>query len=243
MEILFSSNSGMSRERLISYLRNLRDADQRLTVVDLGGAGAPWTAEVADAFVDINSSTERPTITGDLHSPELWDEIRRRNFRFCICSHTLEDLRDPLFVLRQIRQTFNHGYIAVPNKHVEFSHIESQSYVGYGHHRWVFTLTPSALRVIAKWPFASYFSPRRRAINSLKASAIASAYRRLRGREPGLSSLGPLPWWRHDLAGPNNELAFAWRGSIDFDSINADYAGESVYTLARIYRDELATGL
>jgi hypothetical protein len=243
MNIEFSSNSGMARSRLLTYLRDIRAADKRFRVVDLGGAASPWTAEVADAFVDLHPSEHLPTITGDLHSPELWREIKSRNFDFCICSHTLEDLRDPIFVLSQIKETFRRGYIAVPNKHVEFGHIESAHYVGYGHHRWVFTLVPGELRLIAKWPFASYFSPRRAPFLRFKAGALARAFRRLRSRKPGMSAGGPLPWWRRDLSGPNNELAFIWNGAIEFRAINSDYAGESTTALAQLYREALREGL
>ena len=148
MNIEFSSNAGMARSRLLAYLRDIKATDRRFRVVDLGGAAAPWPAEVADAFVDLHPSEHLPTITGDLHSPELWREIKSRNFDFCICSHTLEDLRDPIFVLSQIKDAFRHGYIAVPNKHVEFGHIESAHYVGYGHHRWIFTLVPGEHPII-----------------------------------------------------------------------------------------------
>src|ERR1700682_1078857 len=52
------------------------------------------------------------------------------------------------------------------------AHIESAHYVGYVHHRWIFTLVPGELRLISKWPFASYFSPRRASLLRLKAGAL-----------------------------------------------------------------------
>lgn len=243
MEIIFSSDAGISRQRLLDYLRPLKAQNSDFRVVDIGGAASPWSAEIVDAYVDLRPVDGFCTIVGDIHDPEIWQKIKSENFDFCICSHTLEDIRDPIFVLSQIREIFSHGYIAVPNKHVEFSHIESRLYVGYGHHRWIFTLTPHGLRLIAKWPFASHFSPSRRLLAEFKASRLANAFRRFRRRKPGLSSVGPLRWWRRDLAGPNNELAFIWKGHLEFQVINADYAGESLFSLARLYCEELATGL
>lgn len=243
MNVEFASNSGLSRSKAIAYVQAAKAADPGFRVIDLGGAAFPWSAGIADAFVDLNASNERPTIVGDLHSPDIWRRIRDGGFRFCICSHTLEDLRNPLFVLAQIRETFDRGYIAVPNKHVEFGHIESNRYVGYGHHRWVFTLAPRELRVIAKWPFASHFSPRRRALAKMKASRAANLIRHLRGRKLGLSAVGPLPWWNSSLAGAGHELAFIWNGSLAYSSINGDFAGASLLELAKLYRDELAHGL
>jgi hypothetical protein len=34
-------------------------------------------------------------------------------------------IRDPVFVLGQMRELFAGGYIAAPNKHVEFNNIET----------------------------------------------------------------------------------------------------------------------
>lgn len=243
MEIIFQSNTGLSRDRVVSYLRKLKADNPHLRVLDIGGAGSPWSVGVADAYVDIRPVLDLPTIVGDIHDPTTWERIRAGCFDFCICSHTLEDLRDPLFVLARIRETFRQGYIAVPSKHVEFSHIESSAYVGYAHHRWIFTLTPDGLRIIAKFPFASYFSPRRRPLARLYASGLANIYRRFRGRGNGLSAIGPLPWWDSAIAGPHNELAFIWDGDLEFEAINGDYAGESPLRLARLYHDDLAPGL
>ena len=46
-----------------------------------------------------------------MNDPELWDELRRRRFDFCVCSDLLEGVRDPIFVLRQLARTFRHRYI------------------------------------------------------------------------------------------------------------------------------------
>src|SRR5712672_3012820 len=124
MKIVFSSDAGLSRPKAVEYVRSLKAQNPRLKVVDIGGAANPWSADVVDAYVDMRPVPGLRTLTGDIHDPGLWREIKSEGFDFCICSHTLEDIRDPLFVLAQIRETFSQGYIAVPNKHVEFSHIE-----------------------------------------------------------------------------------------------------------------------
>jgi SAM-dependent methyltransferase len=243
MEIVYQSNVASSRDRLLSYLRRLKAANPKMKILDIGGAFDPWTISVTDAFVDMFSIDGADVIQGDIHDPPLWDDIRRRGFDFCICSHLLEDIRDPIFVLRQIARTFRHGYIAMPNKHVEFSHIESKRYVGYCHHRWIFTLADGELRLVAKFPFASHFSPRYRGLAKIKASAPAKALRRLIHRTPRLSDIGPLPWWDARLADRHNELAFIWSGDLRFCILNDDFAGRTTYDTAILYRDELREGL
>ena len=243
MEIIYQSNIGSSRDRLLSYLRREKTANARMKVLDIGGAFDPWTISVADAFVDIFPIEGADVIQGDVHDAVLWEEIRRRGFDFCICSHLLEDIRDPIFVLRQIARTFRHGYVAMPSKHIEFSHIESKRYVGYCHHRWIFTLVDGELRPVAKFPFASHFSPRHRRLANIKASRPAKALRRLIHKNPRLSDVGPLPWWNAKLADRRNELAFIWSGDFRFRILNNDYAGRTTYDTAMLYRNELREGL
>ncbi len=176
MNIVFASNSGMSRQRVLSYLSELKANDSNFSVVDIGGAINPWSAAVADCYVDMNETTGHETIRGDIHDPAVWREIRGRNFDFVICSHLLEDIRDPLFVLSRMRETFTHGYIAMPSKHVEFGHIESRHYIGYGHHRWIYTLAGDELRLIAKLPLAAVYSPKRSRYLRLLASSAAGRH-------------------------------------------------------------------
>ena len=48
----------------------------------------------------------------------------------------------------------------MPNKHSEFVNIESNNWVGYCHHRWIFTVANEELRFIAKFPLVNAFSRR-----------------------------------------------------------------------------------
>lgn len=245
MDIIYSSNRGQSRHFLLDYLRRLKSENPALKVVDVGGSYRPWSAGVAEAFVDIVPVAGMDVIVGDINEQPVWDEITARKFDFCICSHTLEDIRNPVFVLRQLQRLFAHGYIAMPNKHVEFSHVESSAYVGYGHHRWIYTLVGDELRLVAKFPFASYYSPRRRPWARLKASRLYQGVKdRLAGAQKArLGEFGHLRWWRKDLADKSNELAFIWSGRLKFAVINDDFAGTSTIELARLYAEELAEGL
>lgn len=239
MHVIFASNAGMSRQRAHAYIAKCRADDPRFSVVDIGGAADPWSG--ADCFVDFHRVEGHDTIAGDVHDPAIWREIAARRFDFCVCSHLLEDIRDPIFVLGKIRDTFRHGYIAVPNKHVEFGYIESKHYVGYGHHRWIYTLVGDELRVVAKLPLASYFAPRNDLI--LRLRALVSLNGRSNRTVPHMRHAGPLRWRNRALGTPGNELAFAWQGKLKFHVVNSDYAGATNHDLARLYREELAEGI
>jgi hypothetical protein len=56
---------------------------------------------------------------------------------FCMCSRTLEDIRDPLWVCSEIRRVAKRGYIEVPSRAFEASRNREPGVpVGLCHHRW-----------------------------------------------------------------------------------------------------------
>lgn len=87
--------------------------------------------------------------SGDLNLPEVWYEILQHvqlngKFDFAICSHTLEDLRNPLLVARMLPKIANAGLITFPSIHAEARRFEILgSYRGYRHHRWIHKIVES----------------------------------------------------------------------------------------------------
>ncbi len=61
-----------------------------------------------------------------------------KHFDFVICSHTLEDVRDPIAVCEEIVRVGKRGYIEVPSRSFESTHgIEQSRVTGLSHHRWL----------------------------------------------------------------------------------------------------------
>lgn len=59
-------------------------------------------------------------------------------FDFVICSHILEDIRDPIWLCSEIMRIGKAGYIEVPSMKVELTKgVMDKSYAGYYHHRWL----------------------------------------------------------------------------------------------------------
>jgi len=57
---------------------------------------------------------------------------------FVFCTHTLEDIRDPIWVCSEIVRIAKRGYIEVPSRALETTRgIEKWQYTGYYHHRWL----------------------------------------------------------------------------------------------------------
>lgn len=61
-----------------------------------------------------------------------------KSFDFVICRHTLEDIKDPLFVSREIMRVGKAGFIEVPHRIYESTKgVERPWWCGHYHHRWL----------------------------------------------------------------------------------------------------------
>ncbi len=68
-----------------------------------------------------------------------------------ICSQTLEDIRDPIWVCHEMNRIAKAGYIEVPSR------LEEQSWgvigmfgVGWSHHRWLIDVTDGGIEFVSK---------------------------------------------------------------------------------------------
>ncbi len=70
---------------------------------------------------------------------------------FVICSHTLEDLRDPLWVCAEMTRVARRGYIEVPSRLVETCRGVEPGMVGWSHHRWLIDIENQDIRFLMKY--------------------------------------------------------------------------------------------
>ena len=135
-----------SRERILARLGE-DDA-----VLDVGGWAKPFAR--ADWVIDIRPydtrglygydegqrSSERFTADTwaihDICSHEPWPFADDR-FDFAICSHTLEDVRDPVRVCQELMRVAKAGYVEVPSRIEEQMFGVQGGWVGWGHHHWL----------------------------------------------------------------------------------------------------------
>ncbi len=122
-------------------------------VIDVGGGMAPFPR--ADWVIDALSFDQRGAllrsrqaeqphrvrrdtwVQRDLCSREPWP-LSDRQFDYAVCSHVLEDLRDPVWVCAEMSRIAKAGYVEVPSRVVEQSTgIEHPRLAGYYHHRWL----------------------------------------------------------------------------------------------------------
>lgn len=136
-------------------------------VIDIGGASGPykrgnvildivpWTVVRAEdakgAESDNMLCNEHNYVQFDICSRELWP-FSDKQFDYSICSHVLEDIRDPLWVCSEIIRTSKAGYIEIPSRLYETAFgIEIKNLAGAAHHRWLVDLFENKLRFTYKY--------------------------------------------------------------------------------------------
>ena len=72
----------------------------------------------------------------DICDREPWP-FADRQFDFAICSHTLEDVRDPVWVCAELMRVARAGYVEVPSRLEEQSWGVHGPWVGWSHHHWL----------------------------------------------------------------------------------------------------------
>ncbi len=129
-------------------------------VLDVGGWGRPLAR--ADWVVDLMPHATRGLygrdgtgeerfsaetwVQRDVCSHEPWP-FADGQFDFAVCSHTLEDLRDPVRVCEELSRVAKAGYVEVPSRLEEQSPMADQPGVGWSHHRWLIDVDPDAATI------------------------------------------------------------------------------------------------
>ena len=64
--------------------------------------------------------------------------FKDKEIDFVVCSDTLEDIKDPIFVCSEIIRVGKRGYIGFPSRTIEtIMGMEGERFAGYSHHRWL----------------------------------------------------------------------------------------------------------
>jgi hypothetical protein len=133
-------------------------------VLDVGGWAKPFRR--ADSVIDLMPYETRGLYdyeadpSRERFGPDSWHcrDICDREpwpfaddeFDFVICSHTLEDIRDPIYVCSEIVRVGKAGYIEVPSRLEEQSHGVAGDYAGWSHHRWLVDIGEAGIEFVAK---------------------------------------------------------------------------------------------
>jgi len=132
-------------------------------VLDVGGYISPLTR--ADWVIDVmpyhsrgpdghegdgpERFTEETWVQRDICDPEPWP-FEDNQFDFVVCSQTLEDVRDPILVCRELVRVAKAGYVEVPSRLVEHSYGIQGPWVGWAHHHWICEVKDGGIEFVFK---------------------------------------------------------------------------------------------
>lgn len=103
-----------------------------------------WNGNQADERFGVDSWIQR-----DICDREPWP-FGDRQFGFAICSHTLEDVRDPIWVASELQRVAAAGYVEVPSLREELTYGIQGPWVGWGHHRWLVSVDSDGIEFLFK---------------------------------------------------------------------------------------------
>lgn len=147
----------IDHQKITSHMGNVQ------TVVDVGSGGDqlrslhPKVTHIIDIFEtkpDIAKQAEAAGIkfiVGDAGYPEAWAALPPVDYT--ICSHTLEDVFDPIPILRNINAHSRKGYIEFPSIAQEV--LPLNSLYGSAHHSWFVAVLPKDNILGKSWTSAT----------------------------------------------------------------------------------------
>lgn len=132
-------------------------------LIDVGASHNMWAGQLVTHTVDLNEPRSDNTIKqfrGNICESDVWElvaaDINQNSvFDFSICTHTLEDILDPQFVVKKLSQISKQGFIAMPSKWVELSYT-GRPFKGWIHHRWIFDVIDGYLVCVPKLPYMEH---------------------------------------------------------------------------------------
>ncbi|MCZ7651564.1 MAG: class I SAM-dependent methyltransferase [Thermoanaerobaculia bacterium] len=143
--------------------------------------------------------TPETWVVRDICGPERWP-FDDKTFDFAICSHTLEDVRDPLFVCAELQRVAKRGYIEIPSRVWESCRgIERPGMVGLSHHRWFVDRSADGLEFLQKFSF----------VHTHWRFSLPRAYWRALPEEAKVTML----WWERSF--PAREVTLHGVGTLE----------------------------
>jgi hypothetical protein len=152
----------------------MRELSPKDLVLDIGGWAHPFNR--ANYIMDSESYESRgfynrtfaknkpfPPIGGNVEffSKSTWIQrdicdktpfpFTDKELDYVICSHTLEDIRDPLWVCSEMIRVSKAGYIEVPSRVWETCRGMEPGIAGLSHHRWLIEISGNSIRFIPKF--------------------------------------------------------------------------------------------
>jgi len=147
------------RNYISNKVKEEKNKNSTFKVMDIGGMVNGWSSTFIDFLVDINAKEDDKNFKIDICDESQWTSLlnfvkENGKIDYLICTHTLEDLYNPITPLKYFPLIANSGIITMPSAKSELSRIEDPRWLGYIHHRWIFDKTDdNKMLVIPKLNF------------------------------------------------------------------------------------------
>lgn len=138
----------MIKENIVKVSKEINAND---LVLDIGGWAQPFNR--ANYVIDVLPYETRGFYGSNGQKEEVFSKdtwimhdvsskkpmpFKDKEIDFVICSHVLEDIRNPIQLCSEIIRVGKRGYIEVPSRTIEsIFNLEKKGYAGYYHHRWL----------------------------------------------------------------------------------------------------------
>lgn len=132
-------------------------------VLEIGAGLTPF--KLSTHFIDIVKYNENYTIV-DIDFESL--PFENNTFDYVYSRHTMEDIYNPYFAIKEMFRVSKKGYIETPSPLVEtFKNVDSLSFVqrkisysGYIHHRFILytDIETNTLYILPKYPIIEFFA-------------------------------------------------------------------------------------
>jgi hypothetical protein len=147
------NNAGGRRDEVKNFIKN-----NNLKTLDIGATANYWSYPEC-TFVADSYPPNKDNITYfqiNLENKKTWEELRiyvkeNGKFKFTICSHTLEDVFNPIDVIEFLQEISESGFVAMPSKYDEFSKLYDNDYLGNAHHKQFFDIKNDILTIYPKF--------------------------------------------------------------------------------------------
>jgi len=166
-EWAYSNDVYSSRDKVKKIILN-----NNYKSIDIGASADFWSYPeckiVADSMDNYKPDVQQFKI--NLENKQDYLKIKEYvdingKFDFSICSHTLEDIFNPIDLIEFIPTISNRGFIAIPSKYDELCYLYQNKHLGNAHHKTILDIIDNTLVLFPKYPFIE-ISPRTQEIRN-----------------------------------------------------------------------------
>lgn len=153
------------RHEVIRAVDELKIArGEQFSLIDIGASHNAFNRDYLTHTFDIipNEMEGVHGFIGNMNKYEDWLPLleyvaEHGKFSFANCTHTLEDLANPMLVIDMLPKIAEQGFIAVPSKYNELQRREGH-FRGTMHHRWIWNNEDGILVAYPKIPIIDHMT-------------------------------------------------------------------------------------